>query len=154
MECIGFVSIFNLNMFEARLEKGVTFKKIVDAIKDLVKNVNLDMNNEGISLQAMDSSHVALVSLHMKEKGFKRYRCDRNITMGLSIENLSKILKCAGNEDVYQYTHSLDSTTQNPRRGSHHITIHFRIKEYPFYILSEGDRVSEFSLNLMSLDSE
>lgn len=103
MECIGFVSIFNLNMFEARLEKGVTFKKIVDAIKDLVKNVNLDMNNEGISLQAMDSSHVALVSLHMKEKGFKRYRCDRNITMGLSIENLSKILKCAGNEDVYQY---------------------------------------------------
>jgi proliferating cell nuclear antigen len=50
-------------MFEARLEEGVQFKKIVDAIKELVKNVNLDMNSGGISLQAMDSSHVALVAL-------------------------------------------------------------------------------------------
>jgi proliferating cell nuclear antigen len=37
-------------MFEARLEEGVIFKKIVDAIKDLVKNVNLDSNGSGISL--------------------------------------------------------------------------------------------------------
>jgi proliferating cell nuclear antigen len=48
----------------------------------------------------MDSSHVALVALELNEKGFQKYRCDRNLTMGLSIENLSKILKCAGNDDV------------------------------------------------------
>jgi predicted nucleic acid-binding Zn finger protein len=40
-------------MFEARLEEGVIFKKIVDAIKDLVKNVNLDSNGSGISLQVV-----------------------------------------------------------------------------------------------------
>ncbi len=47
----------------------------------------------------MDTSHVALVALQLGEKGFKKYRCEKALTMGLSIENLQKILKCSGNED-------------------------------------------------------
>lgn len=47
----------------------------------------------------MDTSHVALVALNLGEKGFKKYRCEKPLTMGLSIENLQKILKCSGNED-------------------------------------------------------
>ena len=35
----------------------------IDAIKDLVTDVSIDATPNGISLQAMDSSHVALVSL-------------------------------------------------------------------------------------------
>ena len=38
-------------MFEARLEEGVIFKKIVESIKDLVKNVNIEANASGISMQ-------------------------------------------------------------------------------------------------------
>ncbi len=57
-------------MFEAKFQEAKIFKNIVDAIKELVKNVNLDMNSGGISLQAMDSSHVALVSLQLNEGGF------------------------------------------------------------------------------------
>lgn len=86
-------------MFDAKLQQGVLFKKIVDSIKDLVKSVNIDANQNGLSMQAMDSAHVALVSLKLNESGFKDYRCDRPLTLGLSIENLSKILKCAGNDD-------------------------------------------------------
>ena len=37
-------------MFEARLVNGNIFKKIVEAIKDLVSEVNFDISNEGISL--------------------------------------------------------------------------------------------------------
>jgi proliferating cell nuclear antigen len=48
-------------MFEAKLQDGTILKKIVDSIKELVTDVNLDVNSTGISLQAMDSSHVALV---------------------------------------------------------------------------------------------
>jgi proliferating cell nuclear antigen PCNA len=117
-------------MFEARLEEGVIFKKIVEAIKELVKNVNLDMNGSGISLQAMDSSHVALVALQLNEAGFKRYRCDRNLTMGLSIENLSKILKCAGNDDVHSKYLFVDHHTQDTRRGANCPSVHLRGQEY------------------------
>ena len=50
-------------MFEATLREASTLKRIVEAIKDLVTDVNIDATPQGISLQAMDSSHVALVSL-------------------------------------------------------------------------------------------
>ena len=87
-------------MFQARLEQGVLLKKIVEAIKELVTSVNIDVNPSGISVQAMDSSHVALVSLTLKEDGFQNFRCDRAMTLGLNITNLAKIMKCAGNDDI------------------------------------------------------
>ena len=42
-------------MFEAKLNEGVLIKKLVDSIKDLVSDINLDVSSTGISLQAMDS---------------------------------------------------------------------------------------------------
>jgi hypothetical protein len=33
----------------------------------------------------MDSSHVALVSLVMRSEGFESYRCDRNMSLGISL---------------------------------------------------------------------
>jgi proliferating cell nuclear antigen len=53
----------------------------------------------GISLQAMDSSHVALVTLNLSAEGFEEYRCDKSMTLGVSISNLAKVLRCGGNED-------------------------------------------------------
>ena len=37
-------------MFEARLAEGQVLKKIVEAIKDLVKTVNLDASSNGLSM--------------------------------------------------------------------------------------------------------
>ena len=50
-------------------------------------------------MQAMDSSHVALVSFFLHESGFASFRCDRPMSLGISIENLVKIVKCGSNED-------------------------------------------------------
>jgi hypothetical protein len=47
------------------------------------------------NLQAMDNSHVALVSVHLDASGFKRYRCDRPMPLGVNIGSLTKVLKCA-----------------------------------------------------------
>ncbi|CAD8117790.1 unnamed protein product [Paramecium sonneborni] len=123
-------------MFEAKFEDGVQFKKIVEAIKELVKNVNLEANGTGISLQAMDTSHVALVALQLNEKGFKKYRCEKSLTMGLSIENLQKILKCSGNDDQI----TLRTQEEEPTTLS--------------FTFESKNRISEFQLNLMSLDQE
>lgn len=86
-------------MFEARLEECALFRKIIDSLKELVKMVNIEVNKTGLSIQAMDSCHVALVSLLLKEKAFSHYVCHKPLTLGLTIENVSKILKIAGNDD-------------------------------------------------------
>lgn len=86
-------------MFEARLEECALFRKIIDSLKELVKMVNIEVNTKGMSIQAMDSCHVALVSLVLKEKAFTHYTCHKPLTLGLTIENVAKILKLAGNDD-------------------------------------------------------
>lgn len=86
-------------MFEARLEDSTQFRKIIDSIKDLVKNVNIDVTQKGLSIQAMDSCHIALVSLQLKEKAFTNYNCQKPLTLGIAIENVAKILKFAGSDD-------------------------------------------------------
>lgn len=72
-------------MFEARLTNSLTFKKVLDAIKDLLNEASFDCSESGIQLQAMDNSHVSLVSLNLRSDGFDKYRCDRNLTMGMNL---------------------------------------------------------------------
>lgn len=87
-------------MFEARLIRSDLLKKIIEAVRDLVTDANLDCTDSGVSMQAMDSSHVSLCALMIRYEGFNHYRCDRSLSLGLSMANISKILKCAGNEDT------------------------------------------------------
>ncbi len=46
------------NMFEARLDQASLLKKIIEALKDLVTDANWDVNENGITLQAMVSARV------------------------------------------------------------------------------------------------
>lgn len=72
-------------MFEAKLAQGAILKRILDAIKDLVNEASWDCSSTGMSLQAMDTSHVSLVAVLMKAEAFEKYRCDRNITLGMNL---------------------------------------------------------------------
>lgn len=76
-------------MFEARLVQGSLLKKVLESIKDLVTDANFEADpQEGFKLQAMDSSHVSLVSLKLHANGFEHYRCDRPLTMGMNLMNM------------------------------------------------------------------
>ncbi|CAN0010339.1 unnamed protein product, partial [Phaeothamnion confervicola] len=98
-------------MFEARLAEGVLLKKLIESIRELVGDANLDCSDAGISMQAMDSSHVSLCVLLLRADAFENYRCDRNLSLGLSMGNISKIMKCAENEDVITLSAQDDAET-------------------------------------------
>jgi proliferating cell nuclear antigen PCNA len=48
----------------------------------------------------MDNSHVALVSVKFAAPAFKRYRCDRPMPLGVNLTSLTKVLKCAKDDDI------------------------------------------------------
>ena len=48
----------------------------------------------------MDNSHVALVSVKFSAPAFKRYRCDRPMPLGVNLAALTKVLKCAKDDDA------------------------------------------------------
>jgi proliferating cell nuclear antigen len=40
------------------------------------------------------------VAVSLQSSAFDHYRCDRPVSLGFNSANLSKILKCAGNDDI------------------------------------------------------
>jgi proliferating cell nuclear antigen len=122
-------------MFEARLDSSTLLKKLLDSVKDLVETGNFDCSAAGISLQAMDSSHVSLVSMLLRQDGFAHYRCDRNMTLGINVTSMTKILKCAANDD---------SVTIRADDNGDNVT----------FLFEGSNKVSEFELKLMTIDSE
>jgi len=124
-------------MFEARLIQGSILKRLLDAVKDLVNEANFDCSSAGISLQAMDQSHVSLVALFLRADGFEHYRADRNISLGINLQSMGKILKCSGNDD---------SITLKAEDNGDQVEFMF---ESP-----KVTRLSHFNLKLMDIDSE
>ncbi|KAL2369884.1 hypothetical protein RJZ57_005695 [Blastomyces gilchristii] len=124
-------------MLEARLEQASLLKKVVDAIKDLVQDCNFDCNDSGIALQAMDNSHVALVSMMLKAEGFSPYRCDRNVALGINLVSLTKVLRAAQNEDIL---------TLKAEDSPDVINLVFES--------AQTDRLSEYDIKLMDIDQE
>ena len=73
----------------------------------------------------------------MRAEGFDPYRCDRNISLGINLGSMSKILKCSGSDDVI---------TLKAEDSGDTVTFVF---ETP-----DSDRVSDYQLKLMDIDSE
>ncbi|XP_059476257.1 proliferating cell nuclear antigen [Neocloeon triangulifer] len=124
-------------MFEAKLAQSSILKKVIEAIKDLISEASFDCSDSGIQLQAMDNSHVSLVSLSLRSDGFDKYRCDRNLAMGINLTSMTKILKCAGNDDVL---------IMRAQDNADMVTFVFESQD-------QG-KVSEYEMKLMNLDQE
>ena len=72
-------------MFSCKFFEGNILKKLIESIKDVVNNVNIDVSDEGLSFQAMDLSHVALVTLSLKADGFQEYKSHKNQSLGVKL---------------------------------------------------------------------
>ena len=69
------------------------------AIKVLGTDANFECTEEGIKLQAMDNSRVALVAVDLLSVGFTHYRCDRPMSLSVDLARLAKVLKWAEDDD-------------------------------------------------------
>ncbi|BES93081.1 unnamed protein product [Nesidiocoris tenuis] len=124
-------------MFEARLVQSSILKKVLEAIKDLLNEATFDCSDSGMQLQAMDNSHVSLVSLNLRSDGFDKYRCDRNLSMGINLGSMSKIMKCAGNDDILTI-----------KAQDNADTVMFMFES------QNQEKVSDYEMKLMDIDQE
>jgi proliferating cell nuclear antigen len=88
------------NSFIAQMGTALVFKRVVEAMKELVDSISFDIQEEGIFVQAMDSSHVALVGLYFANEDFEDYYIDRPKCIGINLVNMSKLLKNVNNADA------------------------------------------------------
>jgi len=112
-------------------------KQIIESIKDLVNDCNVDCNEEDISIQSMDSAHVSLVAVRLSSAAFDHFRCDRPNSLGINTANMSKIFKMLNNEDTVTFKAEDNADT---------LTILFEG--------SKNDTIADFELKLMDIESE
>ncbi|KAI0259437.1 proliferating cell nuclear antigen, N-terminal domain-containing protein [Gloeopeniophorella convolvens] len=124
-------------MFEAKLNEAATLKRLLDAVKELVQDANFECNDSGVNLQAMDNSHVALVSVKLHADGFATYRCDRPIPLGVNLNSLTKVLKCAKDDDSCTLKATDDGDVLSLKYEARH-----------------GDRIAEYDMKLMDIDAD
>jgi len=110
-------------------------KKIVEAIKELVTDATFDCSPDGMAVQAMDSSHVSLISMFLERDGFAEYSCVKRPQLGIKLDSMGKILKCSANDDV---------VTIRADEGGDVINFTFEGKT----------KVSDFELKLVTLESD
>jgi proliferating cell nuclear antigen len=78
----------------------------------------------------MDNSHVALVSVKLHADGFALYRCDRPIPLGVNLGALTKVLKCAKDDDKCTLKAPDDGDVLSLKFEAHRTSI-FRIPSPP-----------------------
>eukprot|EP00186_Timspurckia_oligopyrenoides_P002510 CAMPEP_0182445690 /NCGR_PEP_ID=MMETSP1172-20130603/3729_1 /TAXON_ID=708627 /ORGANISM="Timspurckia oligopyrenoides, Strain CCMP3278" /LENGTH=323 /DNA_ID=CAMNT_0024641503 /DNA_START=60 /DNA_END=1031 /DNA_ORIENTATION=+ len=126
------------HLFEARLTQSLTLKRVMEAVKDLVKEGNFDCNEEGFSLHAMDNTQVALADVLLRAQAFEMYSCETPMTLGISLDHVSKVLKCSANDDAV----TLKASSETPDHA-----------EFMFES-AKSDRISCFEVKLMDIDAE
>ncbi|KAL7566343.1 hypothetical protein ACA910_015051 [Epithemia clementina (nom. ined.)] len=124
-------------MLEARLIEGHILKLVIDAVKDLVKDTNIDCGEEEMSIQCMDSAHVSLVAMQLKSGAFEKYRCDRPQSLGLNTENFSKVFKMMHKDDILVLKAEDDAET---------LGLMFQG--------AKSNNIGEFDLKLMEIETE
>lgn len=85
--------------FKAKINSVKIFRKILDGVRDLVKDLNIDISPGGVNLEKMDTSHVSLIHLFLHKDFFESYKCKKNLSLGVNMMVMTKILKCSNQND-------------------------------------------------------
>ncbi|WJI09598.1 proliferating cell nuclear antigen (pcna) [Methanobacterium sp. CWC-01] len=91
-------------MFKAVLSDSNILKTSFDAISSIVDEVQMQADEEGLRLDALDRSHITFVHLELKKNVFDEYQCKEPLKINVDTEELMKVLKRAKAEDMVELT--------------------------------------------------
>ncbi|KAI5190474.1 proliferating cell nuclear antigen [Nematocida sp. AWRm77] len=69
------------------------FRRVLEGMSELVKNMEMKASPEGISIQAMDTMNVSMVDIYFKSTAFESFRCDKEIVLVVPLAYLLKIFR-------------------------------------------------------------
>lgn len=69
------------------------WRSVIDAISELIDEANFVASPEGMSLRAMDPSHVAMIEVNLPKDFFDEYECDEKFNVGINLDEFRKVLR-------------------------------------------------------------
>ena len=122
-------------MFYARIDNSSEFRKLLEVIKDIVPNVNLNNTNQGIDFVINEALHFVQVNLKIPVSYFSEFKCTSSLIIGLCLHDLLTLIKVGQPEDslILQYDENMTV-----------LKISLEAQKIP--------KICDFTLNLIDID--
>ena len=125
-------------LIEVKTVQSSAFRILIEALKEILTDANLEFDETGIKVMAMDSSHTVLVHLKLNSDNFEYFYCKNKVILGVNMINLFKLIKTMSNND----TLTLYLLEENQS------VLGIKIEN------SEKNSVTKYKLNLMDLHED
>jgi len=120
----------------SRKEKVKQFNDIIKKMQKVCPEVNFVFDTDGLYAQGMNSSHVIIFELKLKNDWFDEYECSRTSIMGVNCSILATVHNCIIEGQKIKWSYYHDSTEE--------LLVYF-----------EGSGFDkEFEVKLMDIDTE
>ena len=125
-------------ILELKTVQSSIFRILVESLKEILPDTNIEFSAKGIRIITMDSSHTVLVHLRLDSSQFEQYVCAEKLVVGVNMQNFFRLIKTMGNNETLM----LYIEQSDPSR------LGIRIEN------GEKNTVTNFKLNLLDLDEE
>jgi proliferating cell nuclear antigen len=123
-------------LFRIRTVKAAPFRTLMEAIKDILTDTNIEFDSNGMKIMSMDGTHTILLHLRLHADRFDEFYCPQKYILGVNMINFFKLVKTmSNNESIVLFMKKSDTTKLG-------IEI----------MNGEKQMVTRFSLNLIELD--
>lgn len=76
---------------------------LFESLKEILIDVNMVFDKEHVKITAMDSSKLLMVHLKLNTSEFEYYYCEKDIVIGVNMNNLYKLIKTVNNNDTISF---------------------------------------------------
>jgi len=109
--------------------QAAALKSVFEVLKDIINDVNVYFTKNGIHILTLDTARVTLVHMNLGADNFEEYDCPSDITAGLNMANVYKLLKSVSGQDTLDINiigrDYMDLLIENPVKKS---STQFRLK--------------------------
>jgi proliferating cell nuclear antigen len=119
-----------------RTIQAVAIKSVFEVLKDIINDVNLYFDEDGVHIIALDIARTALVHMTLSAENFEEYDCKTRVIAGMNMANTYKLLKSVTNNDTLEMSISNGETLE--------MVVHNQTKK----------AFSKFNLKLLDIDED
>ena len=83
-----------------RTIQAAALKSVFEVLKDIINDVNVYFDSNGIHILTLDTARVTLVHMSLGSENFEEYHCPKDIVAGLNMANMYKLLKSVTTQDT------------------------------------------------------
>jgi proliferating cell nuclear antigen len=90
----------SMYLLEVKTVQSQAFKILIEALKELLTDTCIEIDETGFKIISMDTTHCVLAHLKLDASKFEYYHCRSKIDIGINMLNFYKLIRSINNNDT------------------------------------------------------